>query len=402
MRNVPAFLVRLITGVCSSAHLEHWCMMLREMAGRREMLKLRNSGTKNGDLFDEAKEIEETLKRILDIKSSDTWQHIAEVAVRAERRMSEKTPDATPGITTTYAQLDRTNGGFRPGNLIVIAARPSVGKTAFAGGLATEQAKQGYRPGFITLEMNSEDIFDRILSAQSDVMHYKIDRNIMNNEHDRNRVYETIMNLAKLPIYFSDKTNINLHDIRGKAERLIKKHGCDILYIDYLQLVEPESAKGKTREQEVAQISRGLKQLAMTLQIPIVLLAQLNREYEKDKTGDKKPKLHHLRESGSIEQDADGVLMLYRDWKSDIKTNPTTGESTEHEADLLIRKWRNGTTFEMKIGFEPEMMRFHDLPDQNFVPAKIPTRTIRIDRIKEPPVMKKGVGEGSDNSGLPF
>ena len=358
--NLTYFICRLSYGVLESAHLETWCILLRQLSANRMMKELTTRGLKGGaDIFDSAADIDRQLKKIMEVRTTDSWMHISKVAFSALSRMEAKIPDQTPGITTTFSDLDRMNGGFRPGNLIVIAARPRVGKSALVGRFAIRQAFTGVKVGIISLEMNNEDIFDRMASSESDVPFYKIDRNSLNEVLERQRVYDTISTLGTLPIYFSDVAQVNVQDIRGKADKLMRKYGCDILYIDYLQLIEPDSKKNTIREQEVAKMSRDLKLLAKSLNIPVVLLAQLNRESENKVGKDRKPQLHNLRESGAIEQDADIVIMLHRDWVTGVLTN-ADGSSTEREADLLCRKWRNGAETELKIGFEGDKMRFFD------------------------------------------
>ena len=268
------------------------------------------------------------------------------------------------GVSTSLTSLDRLNGKFRDTNLIVIGARPSVGKSAFMGRIATHAAFEGKTVGIISLEMEDKDILARSVSAESEVDFWRIDRNKFEQEEEqRNSVYKTIGKLSTLPIYFSDTAQVGMTDIRAKAERLKQRHGVDLLIIDYLQLVEPENASNRNREQEVSKISRGLKLLAMNMKIPVIILAQLNRQSAE--TGDKKPQLHHLRESGSIEQDADVVMFLHRDWVSGIKVDES-GDSTEYQADLLVRKWRNGGPCDIKLGFHGPTMKFTEIIRSEF------------------------------------
>lgn len=384
--SAAAFICRLSYGVLESAHLETWCILLRQLAAARIMKQLTTQGLKGGDIFDSAAAINEKLKKIMEVRTTDSWQHISKVAYSAMSRMEAKVKDETPGITTTFKALDDSNGGFRPGNLVVVAARPRVGKSALIGRFAIRQAYIGVKVGIISLEMNNEDIFDRMTSAEGDVSFSKIDRNNLEEGLERQRVYDAIGNLSALPIYFSDVAQVNVQDIRGKADKLMRKHGCDILYIDYLQLIEPDAKKNAIREQEVAKMSRDLKLLAKSLNIPVVLLAQLNRESESKASKDRKPHLHNLRESGAIEQDADVVIMLHRDWVTGVSTN-VDGSSTEREADLLVRKWRNGAEMELKIGFEGDKMRFFD-PDTE---VKFLTQPMQTKQIDNPAAGIKGV-----------
>jgi replicative DNA helicase len=241
--------------------------------------------------------------------------------------------------------------------MVILAARPSVGKSALLGAICMYAAKQGKKVGIISLEMSNTELGARFAALETNVEYHKIFRNKMKEDRERDMVYNKLNELAHYPIKISDKTNVNVNDIRAKVAQLKSREGIDILFIDYLQLMETEEKKTYNREQEVAKMSRGLKLLAKEFEIPIIVLAQLNRESEK--LTNKKPQLHHLRESGSIEQDADTVIFLHRDFKSGILHNEH-GQSTEFEADLIIAKCRNGELREIKIGFDPPKMRFFD------------------------------------------
>lgn len=348
--NAGYYFTSLTFGVVQSASLEPWCLMLRELAAKRELIKITQSGMGSyDDVLEGAIDIEKRLKKVLDIRTTDDWNHISKVALKLQKHMSDVEGVKEIGIPTGIATLDRLNGGFRPTQLIILGARPAVGKSAYMGLMATCDAFAGYSVGIISLEMDDKDILGRMTSADSRTPYYKIDRSELVENGQRKAVYDSMTKLAALPIYFSDNAQVNIHDIRAKAEKLKRKHGLDILFIDYLQLVEPENEKNRNREQEVSKISRGLKLLAMTMRIPIVVLAQLNREAAKGK-----PELHHLRESGSLEQDADIVMFLHRD------TLPNDDSALANDAELLVRKWRNGTPVAIKLGFEAETMRFYE------------------------------------------
>lgn len=352
----------LQSGVHSSAHLVTWCLALRELAVNRLIYQLKNSGSLKGDAFEEAAEMERKIKDIMDVKVTDDWVHVSEVASKLSKHMDEVAKFGIQGVSSSIQKLDDLNGGFRNTNLIVIGARPSVGKSAFMGRIAVGAAKKGKTVGIISLEMDDKDIFARNISADSDVSFWRIDRNAFEQEEEqKTKVYNAMKSLSKLPLYFSDTAQVGLTDIRAKAERLKTKHGVDLIIIDYLQLIEPENINNRNREQEVSKICRGLKLLAMNMKIPIIILAQLNRQSEE--AGNKKPQLHHLRESGSIEQDADVVMFLHRDWQSGILQD-SSGNSTEDQADLLVRKWRNGATCDIKLGFDGPVMKFWEMPAQ--------------------------------------
>ena len=176
-----------------------------------------------------------------------------------------------------------------------------------------------------------------------------------NGKGDATSVRRSMERITTLPLYFSDGGSVTIHDIRAKAEQLHRTHGLDMLIIDYLQLIDEVDTKSRSREQGVSQISRGLKTLAMQLQIPVIALSQLNRESEH--RNNKRPTLSDLRESGAIEQDADIVLLLHRDHRSGILTD-STGHCTKEQADLTVAKWRNGITHDVKLHFNPALMLF--------------------------------------------
>lgn len=353
----------------------NWAIILREMAAQREMIKLKNSGTDIDDVFIEAANIEKQLKKILDVKNTDDWESADKVAIKLYEHMQSQTAGSIPGIELGIAEIDRANGGVRNGNLIILAARPSVGKSAVAGHIAKYVAKKGKSVGIISLEMANKDLMKRMLSEESDTEYYKIDRNAMRMD-EAEYVYQKLSDIGTLPLYFSDSPEVNSTDIKIKAGKLKAKGKLDFLIIDYLQLVEPtKEDEKKIREQQVAKISRDLKKLAMTLDIPIMILAQLNRGMNTEKT--KKPELHHLRESGSLEQDADVVMFVHNPFKLGEEKD-ANGESWENKIQILVRKWRNGKSdFETTIGYEPDKMKFYELNTDTPPPSPSPFNSIK-------------------------
>lgn len=338
-------------------NLTDWAYILREKYAKRKMLELSYTvANPKLDPFEASIEAEKLLEEIFDIKDNNDWKTSEQVGRELMRHMDEASKMEMPGVATGIQQLDKLNGGFRKGDLIVIGARPSVGKSAFMGLLALHIAKLGKVTGIISLEMKDIRILARTAAIESEVPHWQIDRGRFEDELQKKKVIDAIMRLSGLPIYLSQSTRVTVNDIKAKARKLHKKHGLEVLFIDYLQLIEAV-AKDGNREQQVSAISRGLKVLAMDLDIPIILLAQLNRESEK--RADKRPILADLRESGAIEQDADVVMLLHRDWHVGIISN-SEGASTKDEADLFIPKWRDGTTTQIKLGFDGERMRFYD------------------------------------------
>ena len=355
-QNTGYFLALLIHEVISGAHLHHWCLKLRELAARRLVIQLTSKRFNGIDVLQGVDEIQASLQKALTVRHANDWQDASSAAVSLSKHIDDVLTQGVVGISTGFPTLDSLNGGFRPGQLVVIGARPSVGKSALMGGIAIGAAQRGHKVGILSLEMEAKDIFGRMVSSETGVPFSEMDRSGLRDRKKQHIVSRALSGMAELPLFFSDTAQCTIHDIRAKAEQLKQRHGLDMLLLDYLQLVE-ETDKYRSREQGIAQISRGLKMLAMNLEIPVIALSQLNRESEH--RADKRPTMADLRESGAIEQDADIVMILHRDWRAG-RTHNADGSSTEHEADLLIYKWRNGSPADLKLRFEAETMRFSE------------------------------------------
>lgn len=357
---VDYFITRLTNFVVSTANLEYHAYILRQLYAERELLKLKMGADSvvGESVIDRIETLQNSLQELYQSRTADDWKDMTTVMFEMYRHMGEVKDREFFGVPTGFSRLDLITGGFGKTQLIAIGARPSVGKSAFINSVILHCASLGFKVGVISLEMPDVQIASRMSSIYSGFDFYKIFRNRLNDEEGKT-LYTYVQQMVNLPIMVSDSTNVNILDIRAKAAKLMAKGKLDILFIDYMQLIEGETVnRNFNREQEVSKMSRGLKILAMELNIPVVVLCQLNRESEK--AAGKKPQLHHLRESGSIEQDCDGVIFIHRDWKSGITAHPD-GLTTEFEADLIVAKWRNGETTEIRVGFDPPKMRFYDL-----------------------------------------
>lgn len=363
--NTPYYLTRLTNMVCGSAHLEYHSFLIRQLYAEREIVKIKYGSMGEGDVLERSKRMQDELLKLSQFKVTNDWEDMVDGVMELHKHMDEVKDKDLIGVPTGFSKVDFITGGFCGSQVIIIAARPSVGKSALLNSMVLNAAQQNYKVGIISLEMPTLQMTARMGAVVSETEFYKIFRNKIYDETERDVVYSGLEKLANLPIKITDKTGVNISDIRAKVAQLVNRKELDILFIDYLQLVDSESGnKNYNREQEVAKMSRGLKIMAMEYNIPIVILAQLNREAAKEK----KPQLHHLRESGSIEQDADMVIFLHRDWKVGVTQNEL-GNSTEYEADLILAKTRNGETPEIKIGFNPSQMRFFDLDAQQQIIA---------------------------------
>lgn len=361
--NTPYYVTRLTNSVVSTANLEYHALLIRQLYAERELFKIRYTPNEYGtDILSRTEKMRDELFKLTQIKVVDDWADMVDIVLKLHKHMDLVKGKDIIGIPTGFYKFDMVTGGLCNSDMIVIAARPSVGKSAFLGGIAVHAAQKGFKVGIVSLEMSDVQLGARMTSLVSDMEFYKIFRNKMADDEERDRLYVHLETLSNLPIKISEKTSVNINDIRAKVGQLIYKKEIDIVFIDYLQLVESvEGNRNYNREQEVAKMSRGLKLMAKEFDIPVVVLAQLNREAEK--MGDKKPKLHHLRESGAIEQDADLVVFLHRDFQSGITQNEQGG-STEFEADLIVAKGRNIEKPDIKIGFNGPKMKFYDLEIQ--------------------------------------
>lgn len=277
----------------------------------------------------------------LDIWLKKTFQHLSDIKSHTK---------GITGIPSGYQQLDQMTSGFQNGDFIVLAARPSMGKTALAMCLALTAARNGFSTGIFSLEMSAEQLTLRLLSAESGIGHHNI-RNATITSDEWIDLTNVAAHLAEMKVFIDDTAMLDIMSLRAKARKLKAEHNLQILVIDYLQLLH-STKKHENRHQEVSDISRSLKALAKELNIPIIALSQLSRAV--DSRMDKRPMLSDLRESGAIEQDADVIMFLYRD----VVYNPETENPSL--AELIIGKQRNGPTGTVYMNFIRELTKFED------------------------------------------
>jgi len=281
----------------------------------------------------------------LDIWLRKTFQHLSSI------KSSSK---GVTGVSSSFEQLDHMTSGFQKGDLIILAARPSMGKTAFALNLSVNAAKNKMSVGFFSLEMSAEQLTLRLLSTESGINHHSI-RNATISSEEWIELTHVAADLAQMKFFIDDTAGISIMELRAKARKLKAKNGIDMLVVDYLQLLH-SSKKHESRHQEVSEISRSLKGLAKELGIPIIALSQLSRAV--DSRVDKRPLLSDLRESGAIEQDADVIMFMYRDIVYNAETeNPAS-------AELIIGKQRNGPTGTVPLQFIRELTKFESAAEE--------------------------------------
>lgn len=276
---------------------------------------------------------------------SDVFKHIEEVANRKS---------LVTGVETGFKEFDKITAGLHPADLIIVAARPGLGKTSFCLNIAQHVAlKKHQTVGIFSLEMSKEALVKRLLCAEGDIDSHKVNTGYLNKE-DWARLGRAAGALSQARIFIDDTAGISIVEMRSKARRLKLEHGLDLLIVDYLQLMSGTGQRYENRTQEISQISRGLKALAKDLNVPVIAISQLNRAIESRK-GDRRPQLSDLRESGSIEQDADLVLFIYRE--DDFNA---TAENSGL-AEIIVGKQRNGPTGIFSLAFIKQFTKFADL-----------------------------------------
>lgn len=367
------FLTRLTMSVVSSAHVEAHARIVMEKFIQRELIRI--SGQVIGDAYEDSTDVfdlldkaESNLYEITDKHLRKNFKSLKEVLVKTVHEIEEaknKKDDLT-GVPSTFEPLDKLTSGWQKTDLIILAARPAVGKTAFCLNLAMNAAMHSPKPfpvAFFSLEMGAGQLVKRMLAAVTEVSMEAITKGRM-QEHEFVQMTQRMNKLAAAPIFLDDQAALNIFELRAKARRLKQKHDIQLIIIDYLQLMQASVNGGGNREQEISKISRDLKALAKELEIPIIALSQLNRSVESRKES-KVPQLSDLRESGAIEQDADMVMFLYRPEYYGIN-NDAMGQPIDGETHIHIAKHRNGSTDTVKVRFIKEYQKFVDLPPENF------------------------------------
>jgi replicative DNA helicase len=357
---VGYYLARLTNAVVSSANIEFHSWILKRMWMEREVIRLTTGGIQlEGDVTMKIIQLQTAIRAINSGEFVKDWYDMAELSMGLMKHQENLAANPEAYIKTGIRDLDEKNGGFFPGNVIVIGARPGAGKSAFMGQLSVNMARAGKKVGIISLEMSNNEIAGRLSALDTDMDFQRIYRGLFQDENEKVRFYDRLArSTSNLPIFVSDTTRVSTVDIRAKADKLKAKQGLDFLFIDYLQLISSDQPKNKTRENIISETSRAVKIMAKELNIPIAILCQLNRESTKRQGDSRYPQLSDLRESGAIEQDADVVMFIHRDWVVGI-TQDADGNSTENQADLIVRKWRNAEpNLHIPLEFDGPKMAF--------------------------------------------
>jgi replicative DNA helicase len=362
------YLVQLTQKVASSAHIEFHARIILQKFIQRSLIRISNeiiesSYKESTDVFDLLDEAESKLYDVAQgniKKSSDTAQNLVMLAKKKIQEIANK--DGLSGISTGFEKLDTLTSGWQPSDLIIIAARPGMGKTALTLSMARNIAVIKQVPvAFFSLEMSSVQLITRLISAETGLSSEKL-RTGKLADHEWKQLNVKVGDLEKAPLFIDDTPALSIFDLRAKARRLASQHQIKLIVVDYLQLMTAgNNNKAGNREQEISTISRNLKSLAKELNIPVIALSQLSRAVE-TRGGTKRPQLSDLRESGAIEQDADIVSFIYRpeyyqieEWDDEEHT------SSIGQAEFIVAKHRNGGLDNIRMKFIGQLGKFEDL-----------------------------------------
>ena len=358
-----AALADVVQAVPHAAHATHYAAIVRDKALLRSMIDAGTDILRDAyEASDEPRQLlaraEEKIFSILERRSSAEAKPIQsvleEVMVRMDARMKHE--HTIGGVETGFTDLDQLCGGLHNSELVILAARPSMGKTAFAMNIAEHAAINLKQPVlFVSLEMAALELADRLLCSAAQVNGHRL-RNGTISQEDRRRLVQKSSEIGAAPLFIDDTPSRTLTEIAAVARRLKRKQGLSMIVIDYLQLIEPDNPRDP-RQEQVARIARRLKGMSRELDIPVLCLAQLNRQAEVSR--DNRPRLNHLRESGAIEQDADVVMFVHRE--EYYQTNDEDRERVRGQAEIIIAKQRNGPIGDVKLLWQHDFTRFVNL-----------------------------------------
>ncbi len=368
----PYYITELTSNVASAANIEYHGRIVAQKFIQRELIRISSEIQRRA--FDEAMDVDE----LLDFSEAQLFGvaegNIRRETVRIDILMKEalkqieeagKKADGLSGVPSGFTKLDRITSGWQRSDLVIIAARPSMGKTAFILSMARNIAVEHQRPvAIFSLEMSSIQLVNRLIVGETELPAERI-RNGRLKDFEWEQLDFKIKSLVEAPLFIDDTPALSVFELRAKCRRLKANHKIEMIIVDYLQLMTGPKETSNNREQEVSVISRSLKGIAKELDVPIIALSQLNRSVEM-RSGDKRPQLSDLRESGAIEQDADLVLFIHRPEKYGFLED-TEGNSLVGMADIIIAKHRNGALDDVRLRFKQDFAKFTD-PEEAFVP----------------------------------
>lgn len=368
----PAYLATLTNKVASAANVEYHARIIAQKFIQRELIRVSTSIIRNAyedttDVFELLDEAEQGLFGIAEQNMNRSYESMGSLSSQLLKQLEElkNREDGLTGVPTGFTALDKLTSGWQPSDLIILAARPGMGKTSFVLSLARNAAMDFQKPvAVFSLEMAAVQLATRLVSMEAEISGSKL-RNGQLEEYEWQQLHTAIEKVSEAPIFIDDTPGINVFELRAKCRRLKMQHDIQMVIIDYLQLMTGGSDNQKgNREQEVSAISRALKGLAKELNVPVIALSQLSRAVEV-RGGTKRPQLSDLRESGSIEQDADIVSFIYRPEYYQILEDEE-GQSLKGIAEIIIAKHRNGALDTVKLRFVDQFARFSNLDELDF------------------------------------
>lgn len=366
----PYYISLLTNRVVSSANIEYHARIILQKYIQRQLIIISSEIIKEAyedttDVFDLLNSAENKIFQISENNLKRSHNQMPDLVTMAIKDIetARNSTSTLRGVPSGYTELDRITQGWQKSDLIILAARPSMGKTAFALNLARNAAVDFDKPiAFFSLEMSSVQLVTRLISTETSLTADKLRTGNL-AEYEWQQLNSMVTPLVNAKIFIDDTPQLSIFDLRAKCRRLKQQHDIQMIFIDYLQLMTAKGDKNGTREQEISNISRSLKSLAKELDVPVLALSQLSRSVE-TRSGSKKPILSDLRESGAIEQDADMVLFIYRPEYYNLQEED--GESTKGKAVINIAKHRNGKLGDVNLKFIGQYAKFED-PEQNII-----------------------------------
>ncbi len=362
----PVALANLSQKIGAAAHIEYYIKILKQKNIQRDLIKASLYILKKS--YDDSANVDELTdeaqSKVYDAIKDSVKKDVQEIGSLINAAMDDIQKNQTvvglSGVPCGYVTIDEVTQGWQPSDLIILAARPSVGKTAFALNIARNAAVEHNMPvAFFSLEMSAKQLVKRLMTSESGLPADKIRGGSRLESYEWVQLEDTLRNLSKAPLYIDDTPGMPVMEFRTKAKRLVNQKGVRLIVVDYLQLMQGPVELKSNREQEVAYISRTLKATAKELDIPIIALSQLSRNSVQRAGATGKPQLSDLRESGSIEQDADLVIFIHRPDYVGMSENPEDREKTY----IIIAKHRNGETKDIPMLFKSERVRFVEMND---------------------------------------
>ncbi|HTH58424.1 MAG TPA: replicative DNA helicase [Cyclobacteriaceae bacterium] len=388
------YIAELTSKVSSAANIEYHARIIIEMAIKRDLIQIASQVHHDAyedttDVFDLLDKTEQSIFQISDSNLRKNYDNMKSLMFRAIQELQEKKnhKDGLTGVPSGFSRLDRVTSGWQKSDLVIIAARPGMGKTAFiVSALRNAAVDFNHAVAIFSLEMASLQLVNRLISAEAELESEKIKKGNLAEFEWQQLVHKT-NRLSSAPIFIDDTPALSILELRAKCRRLKAEHNIQLIVIDYLQLMKGESTGN--REQEIASISRALKGIAKELNVPVIALSQLSRGVE-TRGGDKRPQLSDLRESGSIEQDADIVMFLYRPEYYKI-TEYEDGTPSQGVAEVIIAKHRNGGLENVRLKFIGKFTKFadYDAPD-GFTPMSNIQSRMNVQRNETPPPFPVG------------